>query len=360
MALEKVCRTLAEVGFVRLVEKGRKIERVIPNIPIFDEVYEKIGAYAKSELTLNSHEEMTLRLLTELQDAPRNRDTLFNTIGADKPLFDRCMTIGREGGILSEHQARGRTIVISPHYFADNLEGLADAAVASGATAIKSALDKVKNNQGWPLSLLAAQKEIGGVKLSPTELDLITKLSSEGVMKPPTVKFGKKSESFVFTPRPGKGRLNAANKEIYERAMALVSAVRKGQLLPDAYKIYAPVRILEVLRDRGYIGSSSEAASQYHNLVVMRVGVLKPTSSHRTEFHLTRTPENEQALDAAIALLRTGALAGMEMNQDARIALAKDEQYIQSLISASELKKRQKQIKDDQANHEFEQLLLKF
>ena len=79
-----------------------------------------------------------------------------------------------------------------------------------------------------------------------------------------------------------------------------------------------------------------------------------------TEFHLNRTPENEQALNAAIGLLRTGALAGMEISQDARIALSKDEQYIQSLISAAELKKRQKQIKDEQANHEFEQLLLKF
>jgi hypothetical protein len=72
------------------------------------------------------------------------------------------------------------------------------------------------------------------------------------------------------------------------------------------------------------------------------------------------TPENRAALDLAINLLRTGALAGMEVNQEARIALTKNEEYIQSLISASGLKKRQKQIKDEQAAHEFEQLLLKF
>ena len=41
--------------------------------------------------------------------------------------------------------------------------------------------------------------------------------------------------------------------------MALISAVRKGQLLPNEYKIRLPVRILEVFRDRGYVGSSSEA-----------------------------------------------------------------------------------------------------
>src|SRR5712671_190202 len=38
VALEKVVRVLSDVGFVRLVENGRKIVSVIPNIPIFDDV----------------------------------------------------------------------------------------------------------------------------------------------------------------------------------------------------------------------------------------------------------------------------------------------------------------------------------
>ena len=114
------------------------------------------------------------------------------------------------------------------------------------------------------------------------------------------------------------------------------------------------------MRDQGYIGSNSDARDQYQNLVVLRVAYLKETVPGRWQLHLNPTPENRAALDLAINLLRTGALAGMEVNQEARIALTKDEEYIQSLISASELKKRQKQIKDEQAAHEFEQLLLKF
>lgn len=180
------------------------------------------------------------------------------------------------------------------------------------------------------------------------------------MIKPPTIKFGTREHSFVFTPKPGKTRLNAANREIYERAMALISAVRKGQLLPDRFKIRLPVRILEVLRDQGYVGSNSEARDQYQNLVVLRVAYLRETAPGRWQLHLNPTLENRAALDLAINLLRTGALAGMEVNQEARIALTKDEEYIQSLISATELKKRQKQINDEQAVHEFEQLLLKF
>jgi len=245
-------------------------------------------------------------------------------------------------------------------YFADNLDGLADAAAASGASAIQSTLSKIKMNQGWPLSLVEQSGEIGGTQLSSTEKHLLRKLSEEGVIRPPTIKFGTKTESFVFTPKPGRTRLNAANREIYERAMALISAIRKGQLLPDQYKIFVPIRILEVLRDRGFLKSNSEARAQYHNLVVLRVAHLKEVLPGRWQLHLNRTEENEAALALAISLLRTGTLANMEVNQEARIALTKNEEYIQSLISAAELKKRQKQLHDEQAAHEFEQLMLKF
>ena len=360
MALEKVLDVLEDIAFVKLVRSGKKIATIIPNIPVFDDVYEKIGDYANSECVLNSHEEATLQILGALQTAPANKDALFNKLGIEKPLFDRCIALGSHSGILSEHQARGRNILISPFYFTDNLDGLADVAASVGSNAIKSTLDKVKNNQGWPLGLIAKTGEIGGNKLNQTELALVDKLSEEGIVKPPTIKFGNVSQSFLFTPKPGSARLNAANREIYERAMALISAVRKGQLLADAYKIRLPVSILQALRDRGYLRANSEARDQYRNLVVLKVATLKPVSSTRWQLHLHETPENQEALDLAIRLLQSGDLAGMEVNQDARIALTKNEEYIQSLISASELKKREREIKDPEAEHEFDQLLLKF
>ncbi|CAM0125025.1 hypothetical protein [Stenotrophomonas sepilia] len=358
-ALEKVLRTLEEVGFVKLAENGRRIDSVIPNIPVFDDVYVGIGQYAASECTLNEHEQATIQILGRLQDAPVNKSTLINELGAEKSVFDRCLSVGKVSGIVSEHQARGRDIIISPFYFSDNLDGLADAAVSCGANAIKGALEKVKANQGWPMSVMRATGEIGGVKLTGTEMVLVDKLAGEGMIRPPTINFGGKSESFLFTPKPGATRLNASNREIYERAMALISAVRKGQLLADSYKIRYPVRILESLRDKGYLGANSEARDQYQNLVVLKVAYLKQTSPNMWQLCLNRTPENESALTLAISLLRTGELAGMEVNNEARIALGKGEEYIQSLISASEIKRRQKEVADPEAAYEFEQLLLR-
>ncbi|RUM05183.1 hypothetical protein [Rhizobium chutanense] len=358
-SLESVVRILAEISFVILTENGRKIEKILPTIPVFEQVYGTISSFANSELSFNSQEQAILEILSALENAPRNKDNLFNNLGIEKPLFDRTLLIGSKSGIVSEHLARGRSIVVSPLYFADNLDGLADAAAAVSASALQSTLRKVRDNQGWPLSMVKATGEIGGVKLDAAEQALVDKLSSEGVMKPPTIAFGAKTESFVFTPKPGSARLNAANREVYERAMALVSAVRKGQLLPNEYAIRSPVRILESLREKGYLRSNSEAPTQYLNLVYLKVGTLQPGPNGH-QFHLTKTPENTAALNLAIQLLRSGSLAGMEVDQNARIALGQDEKYIQSLISARQIKERAKPIENEQAIHEFEQLLLRF
>ena len=84
-----------------------------------------------------------------------------------------------------------------------------------------------------------------------------------------------------------------------------------------------PVRLLEALRDRGYLGSNSEAAIQYKNLVFLKVGYLHKTTSDRWQFHLNKTEENKKALDLAINLLRTGELSALDVKQDARLALSK-------------------------------------
>jgi len=358
-ALEPVLRILSEVNFVRLTERGRKIDIVTPNIPLFDDIYNTLGDFTSSEFDLNSYEQATLQILSALQKAPVNKDTLYTNLGIEKPVFDRCVDLSGSCGILSLHEARGRKMLISPHYFADNLDALADAAVAAGASTVAGVLGKVKENQGWPLSLALSQGEIGGTRLSTTEQDLLRKLSEEGVIKPPTIKFGSTAQSFVFTPKPGAARLNAANREVYERAMALISTVRKGQLLPKKYAIRSPKAILSALRDNGYLKSNSDAYEQYHNLVVMRVASLKEVRPGRWQLHLNDTDENKAALNLAIKMLQTGSMSGMEIDTNARIAMTKNEQYIQSLISSKDLKQRQQQKRDEQADHEFDQLLLK-
>ncbi|MDQ7735110.1 hypothetical protein QT231_20620 [Halomonas sp. SpR1] len=298
--------------------------------------------------------------MAELQNKPENRDRLVSSTGIDIPMFNRCMDIGTHGNYLKEFRARGRNIIASPFYFSDNLEGLVDLSAKSGSYDIQVVLGIIKDNQGWPLSLIDKRLELGGRKLTLTQKNLLNHLCSEGILKPPSIEFKTTRETFVFTPRPGGSRLDSANREIYERAMALVSCVRKGQLLAEQYRIKMPVRILETLRDKGYIGSNSEAANQYRNLVFLKVGSLRHTNGDRYQFCLNKTEENIAALSLAISLLITGEMSSLDVNQDARIALSKDEKYIQSIVSSAELKKRRQVALDEDAANQFEQLIMAY
>lgn len=358
-ALKEVLGILAEIEYIQLVTAGSKILSIIPDVPHFKDLYAGVGDYF-SFSDLNEHEQGTLLILSELQGKPENRDKLISTTGIDRKLLDRCVSIGETGHYFKEFRARGRDILASPFYFSDNLDGLADITAKVGADDIATVLDVIKNNQGWPLSIIQTRLELGGRKLTSNQLSLLTHLCSEGILKPPSIEFKNTKETFVFTPRPGGSRLDASNREIYERAMALVSCVRKGQLLADQYRIKMPVRILEALRDKGYIGSNSEAMHQYRNLVFLRVGTLKHISGDKFQFHLSPGEENKAALDLAINLLRTGELANLDVKQEAKLALSKDEKYIQSIISAAALKEREKVQLNSECADQFEQLIFAY
>lgn len=357
-ALEKVIDILSDLEFVDVLGSKKRIKAIIPKVPHFKSIYSVIGEYTEDD-DLNESELAMLAILNQVYSKPENKQKLINGVSADTKTIETCLKYSEAGGLLRVHKARGKEIILSPYYFSDNLEGLADLTAKSGSSNISKVLDKLKANQGWPLSMVMGNQEIGGQKLDHVELSLINTMASEGILKPPSINFGNgRSEQFVFTPKPGSVRLNAANREIYERAMALVSCVRKGQLMPAQYRINYPVAILKSLRNKGYLNSNSEASKQYKNLVFMKVAFLRPTAGNKCELVLIQSEENVQALDIAINLLATGELANLEVNNEAKISFSKDETYIQSIISASDMRKRKQVQVAEEAKHEMDQLLL--
>lgn len=357
-ALREVLLLLEEVEFVQILSKGKNINAIIPKVPHFKSIYEIIGGHAQDG-DLNEHEQVMLAMLGELYEKPENKSKLINGLGAEMNVFNQCFTYCEAGGLIRVHKARGKEIAVSPFYFADNLEGLADLAAKSGAGGIKSVVEVVKKNQGWPLSLIKNTGVIGSVSLDKDAIGLIEAMSSEGILKPPSIKFSGGAEQFIFTPSPGSQRLSPANREIYERAMALISCVRKGQLLPDNYKIKMPLLLLQRFKERGYLKSNTEARDQYKNLVFLKVARLIPTGGGWYRLDLIQTEENVQALNMAINLLSNGDLSGMEVNKEAQLAFSKDEQYIQSIVSSAEMRKIGQLQMSEKAKFEMEQMLLR-
>jgi hypothetical protein len=248
--LDGTLKTLADLELIKLVTTGETIHQIIPDIPHFDNVYGRVGTYTDVK-PLNELEQLTIEMLDRLYRSPVNRDALRATLSADASAFATSLQIGVDAGLMLDQRARGRDVVASPLYFSDNLEGLIDIAARGDTPNVHRLLKLVSKNQGMPLSAIAKERRIADATISGEDVVLLQSMAEEGIIKPPSIQRPNQvEEKFVFTPAPGKVRMSAANREIYEKGMGLAAAVRKGQLLPEAYRIRSPQALLYRLGER--------------------------------------------------------------------------------------------------------------
>jgi hypothetical protein len=355
--LPAVLRLLSEVGMVKLYEKGRAITKVSPEVPYFDDIFDKVGQVS-GEFTYNEVEQATVAILAELRSKPENRDRLLHRTGMEAKLLDRVLKIGETGGLVRTLRTRAQNILISPLYFADNNDALADLAAKAGSDDLKVVFDAIKSNQGWPLSMIVAQQAVAGKPLTPVQVELAHMLAQENMLKPPTIKVGESDQPFLFTPMPGGARLSPSQRHIYERAMALLAAVRKGQLLPVEYSINRPMALLGALKNKGFIGANSEAIGQYGKLAIeYQLGRFVEARPGMYEFHLNGTEENNQAVDIAIDLLTSSEPVNLRVDRNSQNLLRGDEAYVRSVIAARDIREHPR-VTSAEANESWAQLTL--
>jgi len=357
-AVEKIVRILAEVEFVKLDSEGKTIKTVLPTVPYYEDLFRQIGEYSRTLGTLNEAENLSIEILRRLAKSPENVDSLRNNLGADKKLFSRSISIGETGSYLIKKRCRGRDIIITPLYFSENADVFADVVANTGSQNVQKVLEAVKTLQGMPLSLIEKNKRIGNVDLDDGQLAILNRLASDGMVKPPSIRTTYAGQNyFIFTPTPGGTKLSPIKRDIYEKAMAVVAAVRQGQFLPQAYAIKNPSAIIAALKDRLKLGATTEATQQYRELVHLRVGRLIPIGSGYSEFQIIDTEENKEALTIAQQLVTTGTVKGMEVDDDARKALQESQEYVESIIASSQLRERKPVKLDEGQQLELDNLL---
>jgi hypothetical protein len=342
-AIRSVIELLAEVEFVMLGTEGKTIKTVVSNVPYYEDLYETLGNYA-ADIGLNEAEQLSVELVHRLSRSPEKLDALRTELGAENKVLMRAIEVGKEGVYLRSVRARGRDILLTPTYFSENPEVYADAVAGGGAKQIKKILGALKGVQGYPLSLVENNKRIGQIELTDEEVRLLLRLAQDGAVKPPSITTPHAGENFfLFTPTPSGAALAPTKREIYERAMAIVAAVRQGQFLPRMFAIREPGAVLYKLKsDLKLAKATTEAAQQYKNLVHLRVAQLVDVGHGYKQLQIIDTAENREALDIAYELVNAGAAKGIEVDADARRALQQDQTYIESLISSGKLQKTKK------------------
>jgi hypothetical protein len=360
VGLERILRLLAEVGFVRIVSVGTSIQGILPLVPYYEDMYLQLDQYVSQNKVFNEHEQLALNIIERLSKSPENVDGLRNQIGAEKKVFNRIVSAGTEGSFLIEREARGRKILLSPTYFSENADLFADGAAAAGTKAISKLMETIKTNQGWPLSRIMKQKKLGEASLDKSQLNLLKRLAEDGLVKPPSITTSHSGENyFLFTPTPAGAALSPTKRDVYEKAMAIVAAVRQGQFLPKQYAIRSPGAVIYTLkRDLKLKKATTEAVEQYRKLVHLRIGRLIDVGNGYAEFHINDQPENREALKIAYDLVSGGEPSEMEVDDQARMALQQDQSYVESLVASANLRKREPVKLNESDQYELDFLFL--
>ncbi len=333
---------LADIEFVRLKQEGKTIKAILPTVPYYDDLYNGLEEYMNTELSVNETEKLALTIVARLAKAPEKIDKLQNDLGAEPKLFRRNISIAQTGHFLIKRRCRGRDIIINPSYFAENADIFADHVSATGAKSVAAILQGLQKYQGWPLSLIEKNAKLGKIELKTEQISLLKRLAQDGIVKPPSIKTAHAGLNyFMFTPTPSKV-LIPTKRDIYEKAMAIVAAIRQGQLLPQKYAIRSPGAVLYTLKTQLRLGkATTEFQHQYKNLVHLRIGRFINVGSGFYEFQIIDTKANREALDIAYSLVSDKQIPELSIDDEARKALQCSQDYIESIISAATLRQRE-------------------
>lgn len=359
LAVDRIVDLLGEIEFVRIQRDGKRIKAVLPTVPYFDELYDGIGEYLETVARPDEFENLTLEIVDRLANAPHNVDALAGKIGIERKTFDDSVTIGTQGSFLVSRRARSKTVLLNPTYFSENADVFADHVANCGAKSVQKTLKLIQSAQGWPLSLIEKQMEIAGTKIDADDLLLLKRLAQDGAVKPPAISTTYAGQSqFIFTPTPKFVKVSPLKREIYERALSIVSAVRQGQLLPNRFRIRSPGAVLYKLKTDLQLNPTSDYSQQYQNLVHSRVARLEVLANGYRQLKIIDTPENRESLRIAYDLVQGDTPPDLAIDQEAMNAMSGDQEYVESLVSSRLLRDKETITLPEEKQFEIGQILL--
>jgi len=361
--VEPVLQLLEDARMVDLIRSGKTVQTVSPDIDVFANLYNTLGAVAQPK-GLTEHEQLTVHLMKELAQSPIKADTAYS-LGAEKKVVKRVLDMGEDGDFIIKRRARGQDVFLSPSYFSENADGYANlVAMPGGSGRVRKILNLLKQWQGWPLEIIRRQGELGGVRLTPDDIAAIEAFAGSGFLPPPAINTSHHGNNhFIFGPRPGSGRLPINQRQVYENALALVAAVRQGQLLFSEYPIRSPAALLRALRDKGFIKANTEAPEQYKEVAARRICRLVPISSKWARLELiageaTGAADNIAAVNLAIDLV-TGSEITPSADDEVVLAFQKGQSYVESLVARKRLVRTKTVRPPDDVEHQVNEFLLR-
>jgi len=300
---DDVIRILEEIEFVEVIEKdGQKL--VNPKIPYFEDLYNKMGEYAKIEDKFDEREKVTLAIADKVSYTPYHIDKLLS-ISDDKNLVNWVIDIGKK---ISYIDTIKDEIVFSPIYFMENPSVLNELIQRVGEEEIERAINAIRQYEGFPIGPTSN----GETTITKT----IRYLTSKKILQPYTIE----DKVFIFTPIFPTEKLQIVDRKYYEKAIALVSAIRYGENFAD-WKIRDPAALLRSFKMKGFLRPNPYANLQYSRPELTGIIYIKPVGNGFYETHLIENPDNIRIIEIAQQLISSHGEIVQDRHVDMRLKM---------------------------------------
>lgn len=302
IAFDPILNYLADIEFIRIVRTGRRINSIIPSVPYFEDLYEQIGERAETE-GFNELEVISIDILDRLSSSPVHEETIRGELNVNSQEFRWLIDTGMQASYLNRIASETGDILTSPLYFSENAEKFARLLQKHGEDSISRATDLLRRHPGIPFEKFMEDRSLLGPPVDDETRSVLSMFVEQGITQPPSIVADYSGTNhFLFVPPVGTRKIPVVEKEIYERAMAIVSSVRQGEYF-GTFRIRSPIYLLRALLDRKELRPTTTARAQYSNLVVRRICRLEDSGNGFESVHLIDLPENVAALELAIEML---------------------------------------------------------
>ncbi|MFS0892380.1 hypothetical protein [Peribacillus frigoritolerans] len=292
---DDVIRVLEEVELVQVVnnQSGKKW-KIYDKTKLFSNNYYLLDKYL--EQNTDSELEMSfVDALMELSTSPQLEESFFDKYNLPQEDLDIIKNVGKASEILQFNTLiTGESLIHTPLYWENNPENLNNIVQTIGNENIKTAIEKVKRYQGYPIDQM-------------NDKDIFSAISF-GILPTPSLQTSKNTKQFAFTPYAGNILTDNSEKPILDKARNLITAIRYGQHYSE-YPIKNPLYILNTLNskyDQHTLQATTVAREQYKDLALQGIGQLIQTNGNWYKFQLFDTPENLKAVNLAIDLINHG------------------------------------------------------
>jgi hypothetical protein len=293
-AFDAVIGLLTELDFVRNVTReGGRVKSFYETVPEdYSRMYGQVGAAWEARQPTEI-ESSLIRVVDQLSSGPLP----VSRLDVDADALETVLAVGQEAEAVQITQVGEQPIAYSPFFAYEHPGAMKEVLDGLQIERVSAAFGSVRSFQGVPLSISPHGQALNA-------------LVAAGLMAGPSLERPDHSrELFAVAPYGLGPDVLTHKRPLFEKALAVLAAVRMGQHFGGVTNLHSPAAFLHALMqpDRvvAWHSSSDRQYGVLHSLGIVRF----VSSGGRVGIQLIDTSDNSAAIRLAIDLLGPGEAA---------------------------------------------------